>query len=235
MNTNVRETLKNRVQELKTIRDQIGLDIHLATLELRDEWRALEQRLPDPSVVADDVKEATAQVVDSLLREARLLRNRVWARVGRGGQTVADVMSGEVASCAPDTSLGEAARRMWQRDVGCLVVIDQGRVVGVLTDRDACMSGYFEGRRLDEIPAAKAMSKELHVCTPDSPLRLVARMMKEQRIRRMPVLDREGQLVGIVTLGDLARAATSGRDDDSVAIRSEDVATTLAAITAPAT
>jgi CBS domain-containing protein len=235
MNTNMRESLKNRVQELKTIRDQIGLDIHLATLDLRDEWRALERRLPDPSIVADDVKEATAQVVDGLLNEARQLRNRVWTRAGRGGQTVADVMSREVATCAPDTSLGEAARRMWHRDVGCLVVIDQGRVVGVLTDRDVCMSGYFESRRLDEIPAATAMSKELHVCTPESPLRLVATTMREHRVRRMPVLDREGQLVGIIALGDLARAAASGRDDDGGAIHGQDVATTLAAITAPST
>jgi predicted transcriptional regulator len=82
---------------------------------------------------------------------------------------VSQLMSRNVETCRPeDTPLAGAARKMWERDIGCLAVIDaDGRVVGMITDRDICMAGYTQGRPQHEIQVAAAMSKELFSCTPN--------------------------------------------------------------------
>jgi CBS domain-containing protein len=122
------------------------------------------------------------------------------------GATVSSLMTRNVATCTPDTSLADAARRMWQRNVGCLAVVDKrGRVVGMVTDRDACISACLEGRSLDQIPAGNAMSRSVFACSRTTSLDEARSIMKDGGVRRLPVLDDDGHLVGIVTLGDIAR------------------------------
>ena len=78
---------------------------------------------------------------------------------------VSQLMNPNVETCRPDDSLSVAAGKMWDRDVGCLpVVSSDGRVVGIVTDRDICMAGYIQGRSLAEISVTVAMSKELYSC-----------------------------------------------------------------------
>jgi CBS domain-containing protein len=163
------------------------------------------------------------------VQDLKLLRDEI-----RVGATVSSLMTRNVAICTPHTSLADAARRMWQRNVGCLAVVDYGRVVGMVTDRDACMSGCLEGRSLDLIPAGNAMSKSVFACSPGTSLHEARSIMKDRRVRRLPVLDRDGHLVGIVTLGDLARGADAPHGQhDGGGVTADDVAATLAAIIGP--
>lgn len=94
---------------------------------------------------------------------------------------------------------------MWEADVGCLPVVDEThRVIAMVTDRDICMAAYTTGRPLSELLVSLAMSKNLITCSPDDRIRDVERLMREAQIRRIPVVDMAGALVGIITLGDIA-------------------------------
>ena len=133
-----------------------------------------------------------------------------------------------VTSCTSFDSLERAAQLMWDHDIGCLPVIDdQGHVVGIITDRDICMAAYTQGAPLWAIPVTTAMAKHVFSCTDSDDVDVVERTMSEYKIRRMPVIDDHGHPIGIISLNDIARAASLGK------LPASDVASTLAAISAP--
>ena len=119
------------------------------------------------------------------------------------------VMTRDVATCAPSDTLNRAAQLMWERDCGVIPVVDDERVVGVLTDRDCCMAAYTKGRRLDDISVGEVMSSDVKSCSPDEAVGDVETRMSKFQIRRMPVLS-DGQLVGILSMNDLALAVERG-------------------------
>lgn len=153
--------------------------------------------------------------------------------------TIEPLMSREVHHCRPDHTLDFAAARMWEHDCGCLpVCADDGsgepRVIGMLTDRDICMAALFQGKALYELKVADAMSRDIRVSKVDDRPEDVELLMREQRIRRVPVTDDAGALVGIVSLADLARAARRRAASRGAAgVTERDVGHTLAAICEP--
>ncbi len=146
---------------------------------------------------------------------------------------VADLMTKNVRSCAPTCTLNDAAREMWENDCGVVPVVDAGRtVVGMITDRDICMAAYTRGRPLGEIPVDQVMARKLLTCRPDTALTQAEETMRTAQIRRMPVTDERGALVGLISLNDIARAATTrnGRTAKSSGPNPETVLRTLAGI-----
>jgi CBS domain-containing protein len=146
---------------------------------------------------------------------------------------VEDVMTKTVACCDAADSLEYAAQLMWTTDCGSLPVCSHqdGRhhAIGMITDRDICMSALFEHKPLASVKVGEAMAKQLLSCQPNDRLRDAERTMRETRVRRLPVLDGSGSLIGMITLSDLARRATEDFHD-----RSEvDVKDTLATICKP--
>jgi CBS domain-containing protein len=118
---------------------------------------------------------------------------------------VQDLMNRIVRTCTEGDSLEQAATAMWEYDVGCLVVVDgERRPIGVITDRDALMGAFTQGVSLRDGRVRTAMSRTVHTSTPDSSLDQLEGLMQSAQIRRVPVVDGEGRLVGIITLGDLA-------------------------------
>jgi CBS domain-containing protein len=117
-------------------------------------------------------------------------------------------MSHPVVSCPLDSTLDHAARLMWEFDCGIIpVVADDGRLAGVVTDRDACMAAYTQGRSLNAVPVTTAMAKSVIACHATDTVESVESLMKANQIRRVPVLDHEDKLIGLVSLNDLARLA----------------------------
>jgi CBS domain-containing protein len=117
---------------------------------------------------------------------------------------VSHVMTTHPVTCRPTDTLREAARLMWERDVGCLPVIDDdGRLLGILTDRDIAMSAFARDAPLSEIPATVAMAERVYACTAEDPAELAAHVMAAQGVRRLPVLDAVGHVVGIISVDDL--------------------------------
>jgi CBS domain-containing protein len=146
------------------------------------------------------------------------------------GMKVEELMTRAVRTCRPQDSLNDAVRTMWEHDCGCLPVVDEGeRVVGVVTDRDACMCAYLRGASLKDLHVGHAMSREVRSCkTTDSVDEAASRMARAQ-VRRVPVVDEDGRLRGMVTLLDLARFADEKRRKGLL----EQVAHTLAEVGQP--
>jgi CBS domain-containing protein len=102
---------------------------------------------------------------------------------------------------------------MWDRDVGCLPVVDESnRLLGLITDRDACLAAYARDEPLRNISVKSAMATRVFACGPDEDLLEVQRTMAAHKVRRVPVLDPSGHLVGLLSVDDLARAATLVKD-----------------------
>jgi CBS domain-containing protein len=121
---------------------------------------------------------------------------------------VESAMCSQVFTCTPSDSLNRAAQIMWEKDCGCLPVVDDdGWPIGMITDRDICMAAYTQGISLHEGNVASAMSQPVVSCQTRDSVANVERLMKDRQIRRIPVLDEFGTLAGIITLGDLARCA----------------------------
>jgi CBS-domain-containing membrane protein len=117
---------------------------------------------------------------------------------------------------------------MWREDVGALPVVDpEGRLVGVVTDRDVCMAAYTTGRALPDLRAADAMSRTVHACEENDTSETVHRLMRKLQVRRVPVVNDEGKLIGLVGLGDLARAALESAEE------SEEFTETFTAVSRP--
>jgi CBS domain-containing protein len=140
-----------------------------------------------------------------------------------------DLMTRNVCTCSKEDSLEQAARLMWESDVGCLVVTDaEQKPIGMITDRDITMAAYTQGVRLQEARVESAMAKQVSTCSTSTSLNDVERAMQTAQIRRVPVVDGGGKLRGIVTLGDIARSSQSS------AVRMAEIpglAKTLASIT----
>jgi CBS domain-containing protein len=146
-------------------------------------------------------------------------------------------MTKQVKWCTSEDSLDRAAQLMWNSDCGCLPVCGAdgaNRVIGVVTDRDICMSALFEGKALRELRVANAMAQVLKACRPSDSLTDAEKFMSEARIRRLPVVDDQGSLVGIITLADLAREAVREHAAGKSDITESAVGDTLAAICEPA-
>src|SRR5258707_9984351 len=120
---------------------------------------------------------------------------------------VAELMVEEVTACSPDDALNRAAQIMWENDCGCVPVVDRAaRLIAMLTDRDICMAAYTRGGTLKDIRVSAAMSSELFACRQDDDLVDAQKMMRERQVRRLPVSDDKGRLVGIISPSSVARA-----------------------------
>jgi len=145
---------------------------------------------------------------------------------------VKQIMTTDVRSCSPQDTLHDVAAIMWENDVGCVPLIDDGeRVVGMVTDRDICMSAYRRKARLDEVLAREATGDLVHTCTPDDTVHEVEILMGANKVRRLAVVDARGRLCGIVSLNDIARAAPMLKEvREKPGLEAKHVASTLAAV-----
>lgn len=115
-----------------------------------------------------------------------------------------------VTSCTNRDTLDHAAALLWRHDIGCLPVLgDDGKLIGMITDRDIAMAAFLQGAPLRSITVSSVMSKEMATCKSEDDIETVVQMLIARRIRRLPVLDLAGQLIGIISLNDIARAATA--------------------------
>jgi CBS domain-containing protein len=125
---------------------------------------------------------------------------------------VSDAMTPEVRMVGPEDSIQEAARLMADMDVGALPVSDDDRLVGMVTDRDIAVRAVAHGKSADT-RVREVMSWEVMYCFEDQDLEDVALNMGDIKVRRLPVVNRDKRLVGIISVGDLARfqdAQTTG-------------------------
>jgi len=141
-------------------------------------------------------------------------------------------MSRPVVAVGLDADLGRAVQRMWDHDCGAVVVVDgDGRLAGIVTDRDACMAAYTQGRPLASIPVTTAMARDVASCRPDESAADVMQRLAERQIRRLPVVDAERRPIGVISLADLARATSASSRGPGGQGASRQLSDCLAAIT----
>lgn len=129
---------------------------------------------------------------------------------------VSEVMTRDVQTVRPDQPVQEAASFMLSADAGSIPVTDGDRLIGMITDRDIAVRGIAKGYGPDT-PVRELMTNELICAREDDDVDDVAGKMSEAQVRRLPVIDQEDRLCGIVSLGDLSRDAD--RDAASEALR----------------
>ena len=117
---------------------------------------------------------------------------------------ISEVMTTEVETIGADQTAREAASFMLRADAGSIPVCDGDKVIGMITDRDIAVRGVAEGRG-PNTPVSELMSDGIICAREDEDIQEVARRMSEEQVRRLPVLDAEDRLCGIVSLGDLTR------------------------------
>ena len=122
---------------------------------------------------------------------------------------ISDCMSRDVQTVKPDQPIQEAAQFMLRVDAGSMPVIEDDRLIGIVTDRDIAVRAVAQGRG-PETPVREAMTDHVDFCFEDDEVEEVAMKMSDAQVRRFPVLNRENHsLVGIVSLGDLSRSEQS--------------------------
>lgn len=140
-------------------------------------------------------------------------------RAGTGGapgaqmQKVCDVMTRDVRIVAPDQTLREAATMMADADVGSLPVGENDRLIGMITDRDIVLRAVAEGRNPDTT-VRDVMTDRIQYCHDDATVDEVARHMAELGVRRLPVINRDKRLVGIVALSNIAQCPDTAAKDE---------------------
>ncbi|HRO61705.1 MAG TPA: CBS domain-containing protein [Burkholderiaceae bacterium] len=129
---------------------------------------------------------------------------------------VSEMMTRGVRTMMPADTLQAAAQAMEELNVGSVPVCRDGRLVGIVTDRDIVLRGVAQGCPADSTTVDQVMSKDVQWCFDDESLDDVTRKMCDSQIRRLPVLDRSNQLVGIVSLGDVAVKGDHGNASEAL-------------------
>jgi CBS domain-containing protein len=140
---------------------------------------------------------------------------------------VKDLMTREPRTCSPDTTLAAAAHLMWDGDCGILPVVDDGELVGVVTDRDMYIALATQNSRASYLRVGAVATKTVATCDPEDDVHAALATMKQARVRRLPVLGFGRTVMGILSMNDILRVAGAGGD-----VSDEDVVATLQAICA---
>src|SRR2546428_2525850 len=119
-----------------------------------------------------------------------------------------EIMSKDVECVEPSLPIGKAAKKMRELDIGFLPICENGKLVGTVTDRDITIRSVAQGRDPRLAPVSEIMSQDVFYCYDDEDVERVAQYMQEKEVRRMVILNRQKRLVGVVSLGDIAK--TSG-------------------------
>ena len=147
---------------------------------------------------------------------------------------VKDIMTRNVSGVRASEPLSAAAKIMWDCDCGSVPVLDDAsRVIGMITDRDICMSCWTRDRASSAIQIAHSMSSELFSCSPDDMVGDAEEIMRSRQVRRLPVVDELGRLAGIISLADIVREAQREQGRRSKEVVADEVASTLASICQP--
>lgn len=131
------------------------------------------------------------------------------ANAGMGTEKIADVMTRDVRVVRPDQTIKEAAVMMADCDIGSLPVGEDDRLVGMITDRDIVLRAVAEGRDAEQTSVREVMTDRIQYCYEDEGIDEVAQHMADLGVRRLPVINRDKRLVGIIALSNMAQCTDS--------------------------
>ncbi|MBK5297322.1 MAG: CBS domain-containing protein [Vicinamibacteria bacterium] len=140
---------------------------------------------------------------------------------------VKDIMTSEPRTCAPDTTLAAAANLMWEDDCGILPVVKEGKLVGVVTDRDMFIALATRNERASVVRVGEVSTSLVLTCEPEDDVHAALATMKQGRVRRLPVVGFGKTVLGIISMNDILLVAGADKP-----VRSEEIVDTFQAICA---
>lgn len=144
---------------------------------------------------------------------------------------VREIMTGEVGSCGLETNLAAVARIMWEKDCGSVPVLDhEGRVIGIVTDRDICMALTTRNNLASELTVGDVVAGTIKTCAPDDDVSAALKTMRNDQLRRLPVVDSEGKLAGMLSLNDVILNSKKGKSKKGAHVSHGDVMDALKAL-----
>jgi CBS domain-containing protein len=144
---------------------------------------------------------------------------------------VQDIMTRNVVVCHPETNLAKAAALMWDNDCGVLPVVrDGGKLAGIITDRDLALAMGTKNRIASDIKVDEVMAQNVFACSPDDDIHQALMVMSKDKVRRLPITDEDGRLIGLISINDIALQAQQGDDASCKFISYADVVSTFKAI-----
>ncbi|MGZ3439423.1 MAG: CBS domain-containing protein [Polyangia bacterium] len=147
---------------------------------------------------------------------------------------IEQLMTKNVSACTPEQTLNCAAQIMWDQDCGCVPIVDdKNLVVGMLTDRDICMAAYTTNAPLSELRIGDIMAKQVIACGPFDTVEQAEALMRQHQLRRLPIVGFENQLIGILSLNDLARVVRLQSHTRERGVSPDAIEATLAAVCEP--
>jgi CBS domain-containing protein len=145
---------------------------------------------------------------------------------------VKEVMTGTPYYCQLETNLGSATELMWNANCGFLPVeTPDGKVIGVITDRDICIALGTRNRPAGDLTVGEVMPGKLYSCAPDDDIHIALQTMKEGKVRRLPVIAKDGPLVGVVSMDDILLRAEPTRPGKEPELSTDEVVRVYRAIT----
>jgi len=131
------------------------------------------------------------------------------------GTSIKEVMTSQVKTCEPDTTVMEAAKVMANEDVGPVPIVEEGRLTGIVTDRDIVIRVVAEGRDPSSTTVGEIASRDLVTVSPDDDLDAALEQLAQNQVRRIPVVEGD-RLVGIVAQADIARLGSDSKTGEVV-------------------
>jgi CBS domain-containing protein len=131
------------------------------------------------------------------------------------GTSIKEVMTSEVKACEPNTTVAEAAKVMAKEDIGPVPVVEEGRLTGIVTDRDIVVRVVAEGRDPNSTTVGEIASSDLVTVSPDDDIDVALQQLARKQVRRIPVVEGD-RLVGIVAQADIARLGSDAKTGEVV-------------------
>lgn len=117
---------------------------------------------------------------------------------------VQDIMTHNVASVKPETTTYETAKLMEKYNVGCMPVCENENLLGIVTDRDIVLRTVAEGEDVTKFPVKNIMTKDVYTVSPETSVEEATKIMSTKQVRRIPVVDNNEKLIGMLSLGDIS-------------------------------
>lgn len=144
---------------------------------------------------------------------------------------VKDIMTSDVTFCGTNATLTDVAMAMWNKDCGSIPVVNQDKkVVGIITDRDICMAVATRNARASEIVSSDLIGGLLRVCSPEDDIETALEIMAHAQLRRLPVVDKDGTLCGILSISDAIKKCAKDDKKNKKRVSRKSVLKTLRAI-----
>lgn len=144
---------------------------------------------------------------------------------------VSELMTSTITTVAPTATMNQAAQLMSEHDIGCLPITDgDHHLTGIVTDRDMCLAASTRDLPMSSLSVREAMTTDVVTVGPATPVEHAERLMRERQLHRLPVVDDQRRVIGMISLNDLAHAAANLRWQGDDGLSARDVSRTLAAI-----